>query len=79
MDATDQRARRRNHFTVSANTHRGAFGADGESSDGAGVALPLSRSLLGLIAGPLAVERPGVVMAFLPRGRVAARAARSAR
>ena len=26
--------------------HRGAFGADGESSDGAGVALPLDRSLL---------------------------------
>ena len=26
--------------------HRGAFGADGESSDGAGVSLPLDRSLL---------------------------------
>src|SRR6476469_11282735 len=45
--------------------HRGAFGADGESSDGAGVALPLSRSLLALVAGPLAVERPAVVTAFL--------------
>ena len=31
--------------------HRGAFGADGESSDGAGVALPLDRSLLALLAG----------------------------
>ena len=31
--------------------HRGAFGADGESSDGAGVALPLDRSLLELLAG----------------------------
>ena len=26
--------------------HRGAFGADGESSDGAGIALPLDRSVL---------------------------------
>ena len=30
--------------------HRGAFGADGESSDGAGVALPLSSSMLWLVA-----------------------------
>ena len=37
--------------------HRGAFGADGESSDGAGVALPLDRSLLELLAGD-AARRP---------------------
>ena len=51
--------------------HRGAFGADGESSDGAGVALPLDRSLLGLLAGDLAAARPGIVSLFLPRGRAA--------
>ena len=39
---------------LSALGHRGAFGADGESSDGAGVALPLDRSLLELIAGEAA-------------------------
>jgi glutamate synthase domain-containing protein 2/glutamate synthase domain-containing protein 1/glutamate synthase domain-containing protein 3 len=61
---------------LGALAHRGAFAADGESSDGAGVSLPLSKSLLALIAGPLAVERPGVVMVFLPRGRVAGRLAR---
>src|SRR5207344_55515 len=57
--------------------HRGAFGADGESSDGAGVALPLDRSLLELVAGDAAADRPGIVSLFLPRGRVAARRARS--
>jgi glutamate synthase domain-containing protein 2/glutamate synthase domain-containing protein 1/glutamate synthase domain-containing protein 3 len=58
--------------------HRGAFGADGESSDGAGVALPLDRSILGLIAGDaLAAERPAVVSLFLPRGGVAERRART--
>ena len=58
--------------------HRGAFGADGESSDGAGVALPLDRSLLELIAGPeLAAGRPGIVSLFLPRGRSAERRARA--
>ena len=57
--------------------HRGAFGADGESSDGAGVALPLDRSILGLIAGDeLAAGRPGVVSLFLPRGRAAERRGR---
>ncbi len=58
--------------------HRGAFGADGESSDGAGVALPLDRSILRLIAGDeLAAERPAVVSLFLPRGRVAEARARA--
>ena len=61
---------------LAALAHRGAFAADGESSDGAGVALPLSPSLRSLIAGPLADARPAVVMLFLPRGRSAARAAR---
>ena len=56
--------------------HRGAFGADGESSDGAGVALPLDRSLLALLAGDLAAAQPAIVSVFLPRGR-SGRAARS--
>ncbi|MFL5685690.1 MAG: glutamate synthase large subunit [Chloroflexota bacterium] len=53
---------------LAALAHRGAFGADGESSDGAGVALPLSPSLVDLISGG-GTSRPGVVMAFLPRSR----------
>jgi glutamate synthase domain-containing protein 2/glutamate synthase domain-containing protein 1/glutamate synthase domain-containing protein 3 len=56
--------------------HRGAFGADGESSDGAGVALPLDRSLLTLLAGDAAATRPGIVSFFLPRARAAERRAR---
>jgi len=55
--------------------HRGAFGADGESSDGAGVALPLDRSLLELLAADEAAARPGIVSLFLPRGRAAEREA----
>ncbi len=57
--------------------HRGAFGADGESSDGAGVALPLDRSLLELLAGEAAAARPAVVSLFLPRARGAERRARA--
>ena len=56
--------------------HRGAFGADGASSDGAGVSLPLDRSVLELIAGEGAADRPAVVFAFLPRGRTGAKAGR---
>ncbi len=59
--------------------HRGAFGADGESSDGAGVALPLETELLSAIAprGVDAGERPAVAMLFLPRSRrLAARSRR---
>src|SRR4051812_48332046 len=56
--------------------HRGAFGADGESSDGAGVALPLDRSVLELLAGDGANGRPGVMSLFLPRGRAAEARAR---
>jgi glutamate synthase domain-containing protein 2/glutamate synthase domain-containing protein 1/glutamate synthase domain-containing protein 3 len=48
--------------------HRGAFAADGASSDGAGVLLPLEQSVLGLIA-PNVPGRPGVVSVFLPRER----------
>ncbi len=64
---------------LAALAHRGAFGADGESSDGAGVALPLDRSLLAFLTDDpaLAATRPGVVMTFLPRGRTAERAART--
>ena len=51
--------------------HRGAFGADGAASDGAGVSLPLDRSVLELLAGDSAAARPALVFAFLPRGRSA--------
>src|SRR5690349_13810293 len=57
--------------------HRGAFGADGESSDGAGIALPLDRSVLELIAGDVAAARPGVLSLFLPRGATIERRARA--
>jgi glutamate synthase domain-containing protein 2/glutamate synthase domain-containing protein 1/glutamate synthase domain-containing protein 3 len=59
---------------LAALAHRGAFAADGESSDGAGVALPLTPSLLSLIAGDDAARRPAVVTLFLPRGRRGRRA-----
>ena len=50
--------------------HRGAFAADGASSDGAGILLPLSRSVMGVIdPRGLAGERPGVLTVFAPRGR----------
>jgi glutamate synthase domain-containing protein 1 len=62
---------------LGALAHRGAFGADGETSDGAGVALPLDRSLLELLTGEAAVARPGIVSLFLPRGRAAERQARA--
>jgi glutamate synthase domain-containing protein 2/glutamate synthase domain-containing protein 1/glutamate synthase domain-containing protein 3 len=73
----DVRRRRRDEVLplalagLAALGHRGAFGADGESSDGAGIALPLSASVVGLIAPGAANSRPGVVVAFLPRGRAA--------
>ncbi|MEO5918630.1 MAG: glutamate synthase large subunit [Candidatus Limnocylindrales bacterium] len=55
--------------------HRGAFGADGASSDGAGVAIPLEAPLVELLTEGLRdVEtigrRPGLLQLFLPRGRV---------
>ena len=51
--------------------HRGAFGADGESSDGAGVSLPLDRSLLRLLAGD-ARGGPAGHRVALPAARPAA-------
>ena len=59
---------------LAALAHRGAFGADGESSDGAGVALPLDRSVLELLAGRRRRRgRRGRASSrcFLPRGRAA--------
>ena len=53
--------------------HRGAFAADGESSDGAGVALPLEPALLAPARSRASRGRPGVVMLFLPRRRTGAR------
>jgi len=60
---------------LAALSHRGAFAADGESSDGAGVALPLEPAVIERIAGPGA-GRPGIVSLFLPRGRARREAAR---
>jgi len=57
--------------------HRGAFGADGESSDGAGVALPLEPALVDALAPRAGAERPAVVMLFLPRSRARATRART--
>ena len=63
---------------LSALGHRGAFAADGESSDGAGVSFPLDRSVLAAVAGDaVAATRPGIAMLFLPRGRSPERAARA--
>jgi len=50
--------------------HRGAFAADGESSDGAGVALPLERALVEHLAPGFGADRPAIVQLFLPPGRV---------
>ncbi|MFL5757298.1 MAG: glutamate synthase large subunit [Chloroflexota bacterium] len=50
--------------------HRGAFAADGESSDGAGVLLPLEPALLERLDPTHAAgDRPAVVSLFLPPGR----------
>jgi glutamate synthase (ferredoxin) len=51
--------------------HRGAFGADGESSDGAGVALPLETGLVEALAPGATArgQRPAVVTLFVPRSR----------
>ena len=49
--------------------HRGAFAADGESSDGAGVSLPLEPALVEHVAPGLGGARPAIVQAFLPRAR----------
>ncbi len=58
--------------------HRGAFAADGESSDGAGVSLPLERSVLERLGGG-DPGRTAVVAVFLPRrGRAPGRGRRIA-
>ena len=57
--------------------HRGAFGADGESSDGAGVSLPLDPELVARLAPGLAGTGHGVVQLFLPPGRVRGARARA--
>ena len=61
---------------LAALAHRGAFGADGASSDGAGISLPLDPSLVeALVPGSgLAAIRPGVFQLFLPRTGRGARA-----
>ena len=61
---------------LAALRHRGAVAADGASSDGAGLMLPLSASVLERL-GAEAARRPGVVMAFLPGGAAARRRARA--
>jgi glutamate synthase (ferredoxin) len=63
---------------LAALAHRGAFGADGESSDGAGISIPLDPTVLASLTGDpgLATTRPGIVMCFLPRGGRVERAAR---
>ncbi len=62
--------------------HRGAFAADGASSDGAGILLPLAPSVVRVIdPRGLSGERPGVLTVFAPRGagRGSARTSRAAR
>ena len=49
--------------------HRGAFAADGESSDGAGISLPLEQALVEHLAPGLGLTRPAIIQAFLPRSR----------
>jgi glutamate synthase (NADPH/NADH) large chain len=60
--------------------HRGAFGADGASSDGAGILLPLEPSVVELLTGGArsarGAARPGVCSLFLPRRMSDARVAR---
>ncbi|MCI0345781.1 MAG: hypothetical protein L0221_10120, partial [Chloroflexi bacterium] len=53
--------------------HRGAFAADGESSDGAGVSLPLEPAVRSRFG---AEPDEAVVQLFLPRGRVRSRRGR---
>ncbi len=64
--------------------HRGAFAADGASSDGAGVALPLEAAILARLTAGLRPDetaavgrRPAILQLFMPRGRVRQRRARA--
>ncbi|MEK6719773.1 MAG: glutamate synthase large subunit [Chloroflexota bacterium] len=62
---------------LAALRHRGAVAADGTSSDGAGVLLPLEHDLLDELVGPLASGRPAIIQLFLPApARALARARR---
>jgi glutamate synthase domain-containing protein 2/glutamate synthase domain-containing protein 1/glutamate synthase domain-containing protein 3 len=70
---------------LAALRHRGAVGADGASSDGAGVLLPLTRDLLDRLGHEAedrpatgTRRRPGVIVAFLPRTRAGTAAGRRA-
>jgi len=78
--ATDRRDRRRTLPLALAGlanlAHRGAFAADGESSDGAGVALPIEAGILRQIA-PWLHGRPAVAMLFMPTDEVVHEAARA--
>ncbi len=56
--------------------HRGAFAADGASSDGAGISIPLEPDVLGRIA-PGVSGRPAVVSVFAPRRPRGAEATRA--
>ncbi|HTC85477.1 MAG TPA: hypothetical protein VK656_02170, partial [Candidatus Acidoferrum sp.] len=64
---------------LSALGHRGAFAADGESSDGAGMSLPLEtafRARIGADASAGAGDRPAVLQLFMPAARAAGARAR---
>ena len=63
---------------LAALAHRGAFGADGASSDGAGVSLPIDPSLVEALAPRtgLVADHPGIVQLFLPRTGPGARGGR---
>ncbi|HEX2755911.1 MAG TPA: hypothetical protein VHM48_10630, partial [Candidatus Limnocylindrales bacterium] len=60
---------------LAALAHRGAFGADGASSDGAGVSIPLDPTVVeALVPGSgLAAGRPAILQLFLPRTGAGAR------
>src|SRR2546422_9676371 len=61
---------------LAALAHRGAFGADGASSDGAGVSLPLGPTVLEALGLDVtwAIGGPGALQLLLPRPRPGARA-----
>jgi glutamate synthase domain-containing protein 2/glutamate synthase domain-containing protein 1/glutamate synthase domain-containing protein 3 len=63
------------HGGLAALAHRGAFGADGASSDGAGVSIPLDPSVLEALApgAGFSADRPAVIQLFLPRTGAGAR------
>ena len=60
---------------LAALAHRGAFGADGASSDGAGVSIPLDPTVIESLAPGtgLAAEGPAIFQLFLPRTGAGAR------